>query len=466
MSQKGYDIPTLHTITTANKNIHSFFMRTDVSYFVKESECYPAYKKDDDRVLVLRMVGDEIEIYECEDSNDEYEYDDREVKELEGGEGVNDRESNVEAYNSMSNIRIAKNIKKYRVDGLFEGNVLAPVSSTHLLFKLYNSLPCLKDSFVCLVFKDTLRRSELLFLINVMLNYKSGKGMLLLPESLALCMSLTIQSAIVIHSQEDTTYISVIEDYVLTEVKKLKEEKASNITLFRAEEEFVDEFDSWEEFKLDKTFRCDVCGTWFVKESIFMHVIKKHIKNGKCECRKNKNSKSEEVVGGVDEREIEENNQNVDDSTNGKNTEDRSGADETDGHSESFNRSDSNVSFLNVETIKGANINDSIKQHVKDHITYIFKGNSVYEKIGHFLRAYITKERLKKINTIITDEVTIARMKEQFSNFNYVDIGKANAWRGAKDLMRIDVAKELWMTDREWNATRLRVLKEKLLFYL
>ncbi|ELQ75117.1 hypothetical protein THOM_1951 [Trachipleistophora hominis] len=215
MSQKGYNIPTVHTITTANKNIHSFFMRTDISYFVKESECYPAYKKDDDRVLVLRMVDDEIEVHECEDSNDDYEYE----GEPEDGAEV---ESNAEAYNNLCNLRIAKSVSKYRVDGLFEGNVLAPVSSTQLLFKLYNNLPCLKDAFVCLVFKDTLRRSELLFLIHVMLNHKSGKGMLLLPESLAVCMSLTLQNALVIHNQGDATYISVVEDYVLTEVKRFR----------------------------------------------------------------------------------------------------------------------------------------------------------------------------------------------------------------------------------------------------
>ncbi|ELQ75116.1 Actin-related protein [Trachipleistophora hominis] len=230
----------------------------------------------------------------------------------------------------------------------------------------------------------------------------------------------------------------------------------SNITLFRAEEEFVDEFDSWEEFKLDKTFRCDVCGTWFVREGVFMHVVKKHIKNGKCECRKSKNSKSEEVTG-VKERCTDEHEHSS------NNAHELSAGDAAE---HPFNRSEGSVSFLNVETIKNANINDSIKQHVKGHITYIFKGRSVYDKIGHFIKVYLTKERLKKINTIVTDEGTISKMKEHFNNFTYVDIGKASAWRGAKDLMRIDVAKELWMTDKEWNATRLRVLKEKLLFYL
>lgn len=40
------------------------------------------------------------------------------------------------------------------------------------------------------------------------------------------------------------------------------------------------------------------------------------------------------------------------------------------------------------------------------------------------------------------------------------------AGRGAQTFSSLDVARDLWMTDHEWRNARLRVLKEKLLFYI
>lgn len=382
-------------------------MRTDLSYFVKESECYPAYKHRDDKVKILRVFSDDIEEKIIEGASDNESYDEK-----------------------------GECIIRHHIPGLFEDNVLSPVHPTDHFLKLCTYLPSYKDTFISLIFKDTLRRSELLFLINTFINYKSAKGILLLPESLAICVNLAIQNAIVIHYKEERTYISIIEDFVLTEVKRMMPNKESNILLFKQEEEFVDEFDTWEDYKLDKMFICDLCNSFFTREGILLHVINLHIRGGKCECRKGKNTKSAEVE---------------------KNIEDERGS--------RLNKSADDFSFLGTETVKNTEINKSIKIHAKEHIRSIFYGNTPTEKILNFLKVYITKERRKKLNTIISDKTTIERLQPKF-NFNYVDIKTADSWAGVIDLLDIEIADELWMTDKEWNATRLRVLKEKLLFYL
>lgn len=453
MARKEYDIPLTKTITTANKNIHSFFMRSDNSYFVKENECYPAYKTMSDRVVVVKMLCDTVEVCDFTES----------ISECSGS-------TTSESISCSENMPA---IKTYQVDGLFSGNVFSPVSTADLLLKLCSALPCFSNHFICLVFKDTLRRSELLFMINILLNYKSGKGILLLPESLAICINLSVQNSIVIYAQDDSTYITIVEDYVMMEIKQFKEEKECNITLFRAEEEFIDEFDPWGEYKINKMFMCDLCVGWFTHESALLHVIKKHMKSGKCDCEKNKNSRSEDIINSQ---------KNVSDDTRIASTDGETEpaiAGDTNKNAvrlckssakkhteESFNQSDGNVSFIDAETVKSTNISDSIKEHAKKHIKYIFKGNTIHERIACFFSKYFNKEKLKKINTVIGPSHVIEALKDKFSNLKFIDIDTADRMKGARDLVSVDVSRELWMTDKEWNAARIRILKEKLLFYL
>lgn len=452
MTKKKNLFPLQQLLSTANKNIHSTFMRTDNSYFNVESECWPLYKKEKDNVWALRMITDDIEMWKIEDSNEEIE------------SNILNDELNENSRNQNQEEKIQKDTKipfcindhnlqeyKFTVNGLMGEVSLSERSSTDHLHHLITFFPDLKNIFTCLVFRDSFKRPELLFLVNFIINYANSKGILLLPESLAICIGLAIPNALVIQKIKNGSLFCIIEDYVLTDTKILsinENIEKSNFTEFNSEEIYIDEFDNTYT-EQPSLYLCDLCFEWLLQENGINHVIKMHIKNGKCECMKKK-----EIIDIIDKDNEYSQKEQTSDVHEGQSV---------------------NNLIQQSNSPKQMTKNEIIAKHAEKHVNFVFKGNTLSEKINTFLKCYMKfniskKQGMHKSNEkntiIICDEQIIEEYQQKYTNVKFLKFDKKIIQDGVDNLLKIDLAKELWMTDKEWNTTRLRVLKEKLLFNL
>ncbi|KAM0677767.1 hypothetical protein BDAP_001616 [Binucleata daphniae] len=79
-------------------------------------------------------------------------------------------------------------------------------------------------------------------------------------------------------------------------------------------------------------------------------------------------------------------------------------------------------------------------------------------------------EKIKKIggNIILVGDfgTTEYNLNLGFEPQYKIDKYNTSAIRGAFAFVTLDCSKEMWMTDKEWQSGRLRILKEKLLFYI
>lgn len=585
-------------LTTANKNIYSSFMRSDISYFCKEEETWPAYKNEEDLVQVMEVLDENVKIWQVEENDKNLNQSENlPANELELGlklPKVEEKNTKTEATKTEETT--------VTIPGLFNFTNLSREVTTSKLF-YDNILPSMRNTFTCLLFRDTLTRSELLFFVYLFLNKKQAKGILLLPESLSIAISMNIHSAIIVHQTDKFIYCSIIEDFVLvnTKILYLNEEDIENqqsdtcdefykqnvlfcnkktgedstqrkysenneklietekgcyenpmtdiFTLFKSELDFVDEFELLT--SNSSYILCDLCFEWVDEAESVNHVIKMHFKSNKCEClrRKETNKKklSENIVEGVKKRRRRRTKQEMLESKNAeiakklemigpdgvkkrKKRSDRKSLESTASQSCESAKS-SNLNSLSVseqgtpshsqsvesksvseksqdkspstksidtksqedsqksqedsksestrstETVpgKGPNENEQTEEksklklesntaHASTHVKNVFTGESLTDKLEHFLNLYVKKENLKD-NIVICSENLIDKLAERNKEINFIDINKADVRKGAASLLNIELSKDLWMTDKEWNASQLRVLKEKLLFH-
>lgn len=106
---------------------------------------------------------------------------------------------------------------------------------------------------------------------------------------------------------------------------------------------------------------------------------------------------------------------------------------------------------------------ERIQSHIrKEHTTgeFFFYEEDKDESVEKKAKYLFTREKYSKIYSNVyyigkEGENTISR-----------DSYCLKATEGAGIFINLDAAKELWMTDHEWRNTRIRILKEKLLFYI
>ncbi|ELA42621.1 uncharacterized protein VICG_00373 [Vittaforma corneae ATCC 50505] len=82
------------------------------------------------------------------------------------------------------------------------------------------------------------------------------------------------------------------------------------------------------------------------------------------------------------------------------------------------------------------------------------------ENFANRMRYLFNKEKYEKISK------KIYSVDVDFQNAERLEGVIEMAISGSQLFSNLESSKELWMTDHEWRSVRLRVLKEKLLFYI
>ncbi|KAM0672148.1 hypothetical protein CWI42_080580 [Ordospora colligata] len=217
-------VPKIEQITTPNKNVQSYFMRTDASYYVNEKYRMAGYRTDEPIIHVLvygrRLIVDNM----------------AETVDIEGFfDIVNisiDRFGSLEEGLGWLGNRIVAVTERLRIDR--------------------------KRSFVSVVFHDLLSRTELLGLCNLFINLLSFKGVLVTPYSLSQAVCVVSPSCVVINMYERYSTVSFVEDFWVVDAMCVSGESSKGFVLHDSVD-FVDEFNKVRIFEEKNVYWCDLC---------------------------------------------------------------------------------------------------------------------------------------------------------------------------------------------------------------
>lgn len=264
-------------------------------------------------------------------------------------------------------------------------------------------------SFLLISFPDFLNRTAILRLVNSLINEQRAKGVLLATQSLSLCLGLSIQNACVINRSSDVVVIGGIEDNCTVGEKVVVGEVSLPYSL--DEEDFSEDFSKKQEdlLKRDEVppiiFQCPNCKEKRELESVIDHIVTDH----------------KEVPEDIDKF---------------------------------------------IERIK----------EVKRKEEPRHKAGTVAEGVSEFVGRMGTEKIKKMFSNVIC---VLGEKAEDVAEAVRREFGEASAviemseeernekvLRGLHALSNLEISKELWLTDKEWNSVGLRVLKEKVLFSL
>ncbi|KAF7682792.1 Actin-related protein 8 [Astathelohania contejeani] len=364
-------IPTMTPITTPNKNIQSYFMKNEASYYINEKMKYASYKTPEDKIKILCMPGNTIllEGTSIDLQNFYFLY-----------------HFNSKIYNSLND---AMNSLNHKI------NISDP-----------------RKTFLSLVINDGLNRSEIISLIDLFLNQKQMKGILLIPFSLSLCFHFSINNGIVINMQDGYSVISFIEDCCVIE-KEVFDVSHNLKELFTLESvDFAEEFNKAKSDDNEKKiFLCELCDYQDSDDNkMISHIKESHLDATKCVC-------------------------------------------------ETY---DSEIS-----------LEEHILAHIKEKAEKL-ESSDVIENLMTMIGRLSIEKRKKVISTVIlvgSNENINNKIDEKFqanelsTKYLFVNENDIEAsYNGANIFSNHECSKEIWLTDKEWQNVRLRILKEKVLF--
>ncbi|KRH93190.1 hypothetical protein M153_13370002508 [Pseudoloma neurophilia] len=537
--------PHLAFLHTANKNVYSNFMRTDQSYFTKESEQYPMYRKPEDKFVGMLMDQTGIKIWDIDEED-----------------GIFIRENPFEKTENSNEQKNDSELPFFlELSDLFQDGHLNQKCVKKNLFD-FDKLPRLANCFVSFVYHDGILSNELLFMVHYLINTKACKGVLCLPLSIIMSVSTDGHAVYIfknenknllegIHEKkitnldlniEKSLFISIIDDFVLVDTKKVhkqsfsEEEPIDHIkTMIDDKETNIFEFFSAELAHLNDLdpsqstgpFLCDLCWEWLSYPDQGEHQKKVHVKNNKCECvrtkkdegkKKRKRRTKLEMLESkrlmmssqenprlfFDESQNKNDDSTINESQNQEEQSSKKAGGSDDEPSKEVKRrkprkkttsetKQPEKSTENEENLKSlSKSGENIEPH--DHVHFVFEGESHIDQIVTFLTFY-QKKHNKKLNVIcresfwnqINEKLQSLQLKnstdssksisveqkssgeslvEDKSLFKHFIPSDCNIYKNLAELLSIELAKELWMTDCEWNRCGVRIFKEKLLFYL
>lgn len=325
-------------ITTPNKNIQSYFMRSEQSFFTPESLKYPSYPSSEPAVQFLILDGFIV---------------------------VNGKKIEHDFFfNSKMNITKYKFLQRC-LDGIYSTlySELKEMSQDHESLK-HRTVP------VQLIISDFMGRSDITSLIDVILNQLGFKAVMILPVSLCLSFHLNQNYSSFIYKAG----FSFVDDFCLVDACEVSPNGGSYARIRLDDEDYAEEYSRLTVINENLRFSCDECGEKEdTEEKINSHIAKEH----------------------------------------------------------------GSGSFFEY------NRKDNIADNFNDRMRYVFNREK-YEKIS------------KKIYSVDVDFQGAERIG------NVIEM----AISGARLFSNLESSKDLWMTDHEWRNVRLRVLKEKLLFYI
>lgn len=221
---KACTIPKLDQINTPNKNIQSYFMRTDASYYVSESHRMCNYRSDESIVQIIISKNKLI------------------VESMQNLVNLDDffylTSMNKDRFRSLEE---AVGWLGNKIYGVVEKLGIVP-----------------KNSFVSLVFHDMLNRTEVLALCNVLVNFLSFRGILVTPHSLSQAIVMLCPNCVVINLYEGYSTICLVEDFWALDTVSVSSCVNTGFNLIDSED-FVDEFNRIKVFEEKNIFLCERC---------------------------------------------------------------------------------------------------------------------------------------------------------------------------------------------------------------
>jgi hypothetical protein len=124
---------------------------------------------------------------------------------------------------------------------------------------------------------------------------------------------------------------------------------------------------------------------------------------------------------------------------------------------------------------------DHLLKHVEERVNKRseLESKDVVENLVFMLKTSFSAEKIRKIgiNILLVDNnlselekrITLAMNEfEVAPKYHNLDkeLPSMCAYKGLLAFSKLDCSKDVWLTDKEWQSVRLRVLKEKLLFYV
>ncbi|KAH9411156.1 putative actin-like protein [Ordospora pajunii] len=217
-------VPKVEQITTPNKNVQSYFMRSDTSYYVDEGHRMASYRTDEPIVHVL-VYGRRLIVESMAESID------------------------IDGFFDLVNISTERFASLEEGLGWLGNRVVAAAGRLGI---------DPKRSFVSVVFHDLLSRTEILGLCNLFINLLSFKGVLVTPYSLSQAICVVCPSCVVVNMYETYCTVSLIEDFWVVDAMCVSE-KISKGFMLQDSVDFVDEFNKVRIFEEKNIYWCDLC---------------------------------------------------------------------------------------------------------------------------------------------------------------------------------------------------------------
>lgn len=315
-------------LTTANKNIQSYFMKTDQSFYVPDNQKYPEYSSEYDPAQIL--IDDSCIYFNGK---------------LVDSSIFSNTSFNTEKYTSIS------------------------VCKDELYKVFYSQKTDAKKSemFVQLVFNDFMGRSDLIAVIDILLNQIGFKAIMILPLSLSISFAKFTPFCSFLYPNG----FSFINDFMLEDSFSIAR---APVHMMLDDEDYAEEFSRLKTLDESQRYSCRECDFKEDSEDKIMNHITKEHRNG---------------------------------------------------------------SFYFYEH------SNNYENAFKNRLNYLFPLEKA-EKIGESIFSIKTDFQGSELLT------------------DYVELG----FKGAEIFRDLDCGKEIWLTDMEWRSARLRILKEKVLFYI
>jgi Putative actin-like family len=387
-------------IQTANKNIYSYFMKNDSSYYVSPEQRYQKYRLPTDKTYVLAITG---------------------YRSRTGEFSCTGQDRNIE----IDCILGCEQGAVREVKGICVDEIQRRVGDMERDLPGTEDIKKSSEVFIAISFPDALNRRSVVGLVRSLINHQKFKGVLVVPRSLSVSLGLNLPSCLVVRRGLMLS-VSGIEDNCV--VQEFPAERGTVFASSLEEEDFAEEFGRKEvpaEGMSPAEFVCSLCGEKYFLEEFTLHFethgmdLQANQAEGEdvlfsCQKVPEKGSEEDGEEQGSSERAGEESVQEM-----------LSGMAERLGSRERVQKIFSSVVIVGVDGFDCSEEKGAIEECVE-------------KQIG-------------------TPPVIMELSEEE---------GNAAAWKGLHALSSIEPAKELWLTDKEWESVGLRVLKEKLLFMI
>lgn len=299
-----------------------------------------------------------------------------------------------------------------QLDGFFENMFInkerfeSAVAAMDMLGDILSPMVAKRETFLGLSFVDWLSRTELMSLIHVCLGSLQIKGLFLVPYSLSIAMSRGCSSAVVVHVHDMFQSAAVIDDGCLIDKQRFCVEGFDFRT--RDEEDFVEDL-SRKPGEQDVLSVCRVCKLENTRENIPAHLKTAHF----CE------------------------------------SEDRPSSPEA------------SENLCAAHAAKRCQ--NSVASYVQSHISGVKADKN--KKSFSVILCNQTKKNPGAFENIKKEIEAEAALDETCCVLELEDCDK-KALDGIALLGTLDICKDLWLSDCEWQDFGLRILKEKVLFHV